>query len=528
MKVRFLDTGLLSGAANMALDGIILEEVEAGHSPPTFRFLRFDPPCVLVGYNQDVCQEVREDYCHRETIEINRRHTGGGAILFEPSMLGFEVFWPLGHGSLRGGFETLTARLGRMAAEAVKELGAPAAFRPRNDVEVEGRKISGLGLAFLSRAFMFQGTLLVENCLDKMLRALNIPVEKLKRREIQSLLERVTFLEDELGRRPSMEEIKAAFIRTYQAGLAAELEPAGLTEREKDRLARELDYYASEGWIRRRAGRGSSGLLRAQSGGLRVALWADLETKRIKDALITGDFFTRPRRLIRDLEGALKGASLKPAPLRRHLAGFLDRSGGELVGANPKEVLSTAIEAAQKGVLPWPGFGVEELNRIHPLGLGLDLSGWRRPKTLLLPYCAKDLDCAARHVDDCLLCGECAVGEMYHLAGEMDLEPISITSFEHLMAVLKRLGRTPGTTYVGSCCQAFLAKHQEEMVATGVKGVIVALNSLTCYDLGKEQEAYVGRYERQSDLEAGLLAKVTAFLAGEPAAQREGGRGLAA
>ncbi|MBW2618410.1 MAG: lipoate--protein ligase family protein, partial [Deltaproteobacteria bacterium] len=52
MRLRLLDTGLLPAAENMALDGIILDEVEAGHSPPTFRLLRFDPPCVLVGYNQ--------------------------------------------------------------------------------------------------------------------------------------------------------------------------------------------------------------------------------------------------------------------------------------------------------------------------------------------------------------------------------------------------------------------------------------------------------------------------------------------
>ena len=286
MHVRLLDTGLISGAANMALDSIILEEVETGASPPTLRFLRFDPPAALVGFNQDVGTEIRAGYCRENHVDINRRITGGGSILFEPSMLGFELFWPTSGPGLGRDFGAITQRLASLAAQAITSLGAPAAFRPRNDIEIHGRKVSGTGMVFYGKAWMFQGTLLMENCMETMLRALRVPVEKLQRREIQTLLQRLTFLADEVGRVPDMAEVKAAFAGAYAEGLGCHLEPGGLTKREEQRLADELPYYESDQWVQRRRLSGeASQVLRAQSGRMTTALFTDPEHKKIYPGL---------------------------------------------------------------------------------------------------------------------------------------------------------------------------------------------------------------------------------------------------
>ncbi|MBU0514662.1 MAG: DUF116 domain-containing protein [Proteobacteria bacterium] len=524
MGIRLLDTGFLTAAENMALDGVILDEVEAGCSPPTFRFLRFSPPVVLVGYNQDLSQEARLDYCAQQGIDLGRRHTGGGAILFTGDMLGFEFFARRGQFGLTGGFGHIIDRLGALAASALAALGVDAAFRPRNDIEIEGKKVSGLGVAFLSRAYLFQGTVLVDNCLERMIKALRVPVEKLKRREIQSILNRVTFLADELGRTPTDRQLKAAFMENFQRGLGIDLVPGGLTPREKQRLVAELPHYRSRQWVRRKEIKGdTTGLLRAQAGGAQVALWADLNTKRIKDAVITGDFFARPQRLVMDLETALRGASLKPRLLERRVDNFLRAADGELVGIGAKRLGRAIVEAAKRGVVSWPGFTAEELNRVHPMAADLNLTDFPRPRWLLLPYCAKDLACARRHEDECTLCGQCDIGAMYQQAEARGLEPVSVTSFEHLMAVLGRLALIDGASYVGSCCQAFLAKHDREMADTGVPGIIVALGSLTCYDLGKEQAAYVGRFERQSELDTALFQRTVDHLTSIRTARQDHG-----
>ncbi len=88
---RLLDTGAQGPAENMAWDEALLASCDVGVSPNTIRFLEWCAPCALVGFNQAVSMEVREDYCRQHGIGINRRITGGGAILCGPGQLGWEI-----------------------------------------------------------------------------------------------------------------------------------------------------------------------------------------------------------------------------------------------------------------------------------------------------------------------------------------------------------------------------------------------------------------------------------------------------
>jgi lipoate---protein ligase len=189
---RLLDTGLRSGAENMALDSALLAARAEGSSPDTLRFLRFSPPVALVGYHQSVAEEIRVDYCQEMGIDINRRVTGGGAIYFDAGQLGWEIicsYQSLGQGRH---MERITQALCGTVARGLRRLGVDARFRPRNDIEVHGRKISGTGGSFDGKCFLFQGTLLIDFNLENLIKALRIPTEKLNRRELSSAAERVT------------------------------------------------------------------------------------------------------------------------------------------------------------------------------------------------------------------------------------------------------------------------------------------------------------------------------------------------
>ena len=94
----------------MALDKIIVEEVAGLESPPTLRFLQFKPAAALVGYHQDVDLEIRQDYCRGHGIDINRRHTGGGSILFQESALGWELYGVPGEEPFHGGYTVVTRK----------------------------------------------------------------------------------------------------------------------------------------------------------------------------------------------------------------------------------------------------------------------------------------------------------------------------------------------------------------------------------------------------------------------------------
>ena len=68
------------------------------------------------------------------------------------------------------------------AALGLQKLGVPARYRPRNDIEVEGRKISGTGGFFDGNLIFYQGTLLIDFDPGKMIACLNVPAEKLAKR----------------------------------------------------------------------------------------------------------------------------------------------------------------------------------------------------------------------------------------------------------------------------------------------------------------------------------------------------------
>ena len=103
---------------------------------------------------------------------------------------------------------------------------------------------------------------------------------------------------------------------------------------------------------------------------------------------------------------------------------------------------------------------------------------------------------------------------MYALAESCGLEVYSIQSFEHLAEVLYDIGHDHGRPFVGSCCEAFYAKHQLEMEASGARGVLINLNSTTCYDLGKGMEAYHGQYDHQTFMNTPLIMKMIRLLHG--------------
>lgn len=513
---RLLDTGVETAAVNMALDAVVLETVSRGDAPPTLRFLQFSPPCALVGVYQRLEEELRLDYCLSENVDVNRRLTGGGAIFFDETQLGWEVVAP---SSVAGGVPgaALFERLSEPVVSALRGLGLDAGFRPRNDIEVGGRKISGTGGTAEGNAFLFQGTLLTDFDVDTMLRVLRVPVEKLKRKEVDSLKERVTWLSRELGACPPLDGLKRTIASAFETSLGVRLEPAGLTPAEEELLSRRVARFRSDDWIRGRDLPASSkdyvrGYARVRSGVLKASVVYDSARDVIEYVWFSGDFFAFPGRSVYDLEAALKGVA--GAGVERAVSRFLDDTGADLAGIGPRELASAVEDAVARtshdrlGVTPGDANSVFTV--VEPLGRVADIGA----TALLLPYCAKPVDCAYRHTEDCACCGKCAVGDAYELASELGLEARTVMSFEHLMETLRDMRSRGIRAFVGSCCEAFYMKHRDEMETHGIPGALVDVESDTCYDLGRAREAYVGAFEGETSLSMDLLERVVRACAG--------------
>lgn len=509
---RLLDTGVRSAAENMALDDVILTCRAKKLIPNTIRFLQFDPPAVLIGYHQSVEHEVRMDFVKNNGIDVNRRLTGGGAIYFDSSSLGWEIITKstaFPHSQKEELFEAMS----RGAIEALRMLGIQASFRPKNDIEVGGRKISGTGGTERDDAFLFQGTLLIDFDVETMIRALRIPIIKLKDKELDSAKRRVTCIRWELGHRPTTTQIKNTLKKAFERALGIKLVEDRLSSEEEELLSTLLPRYQSDDWLylNRRPMNESATVHtvgKTPGGLIRVSLALDRGIKTIKSILVTGDFFVFPSNAVLDLEAALKFTSYDESVVQRIVGDFFENNGVQMPGVKPDGLVDLIMEAVDKTSYESLGISLEESNDLYRITKDAKKILEEGCDHLLLPYCAKLPSCEYRWSDGCTACGGCSTSDAYLSAERFGLKAITIVNFEHLMDTLRTLRQEGAKGFIGCCCEAFYCKHRDEMEEIGVPGIIIDIDDRTCYDLGREKEAYQGTFEGYTTLKTDLLSKL--------------------
>ena len=346
---RVLDTGVLEGRLNIAIGQAIVEARQQGTVPDTLRFLRF-PPTALVGRHQALGQEIDLEYCRKNDIGTARRITGGGAIFMEPGLLGWELAFnrkTLGVNSL----PDLTREICEAAADGISLLGVNARFRPRNDIEVDGRKISGTGGFFDGDTLFYQGTVLVDMNPQVMVSALRVPKAKLAKRELDSAEQRVVTLRELLGDdTPGLGEIQSALSKAFSGRFGLEITHDELTDEERlqaDILYREeIGTEEFVGEIEEPpAARGDLTGRQASPGGT-ITTYLRLEgpaQNRVRAALITGDFFITPPRVIYDLESRLRGVYLDE--LIGVIQTFFEESQVEVLSVSADDFIASVEDA---------------------------------------------------------------------------------------------------------------------------------------------------------------------------------------
>jgi lipoate-protein ligase A len=349
-KWRVIDTGLRSAAQNIALNRALLEARQAEEIPSTLRFLRFTPSALL-GYHQSAEQELNLDYCRANGIAVQRRITGGGAIYFDETQIGWELYL---HKRDVGttDMQAISRRICHAAAAAVSALGVDARYRPRNDIEVDGRKISGTGGAFDGDALLFQGTLLIDFDVEKMLRVLRIPAEKLSDKAVASARERVANLRELLGRMPDAALVKSYISEAFESEFGVEFAEGDLTLSEDARYQVALREIDTPDWINLVTRPVSDvpiveAVQKFAGGLLRASVSLDTKTQTIKQVWFSGDIFVNPRRTVADLEAALRDLPLEA--LERKVERFFADRPVDMLALTPNDFL-TVVRAA----VGWP------------------------------------------------------------------------------------------------------------------------------------------------------------------------------
>ncbi|MCE5329231.1 DUF116 domain-containing protein [bacterium] len=511
---RVIDTGELTAAENMALDSIILELREENLIPDTIRFLSFKPHSALVGQFQSVEKEIRGSFCRQNGIDINRRVTGGGGLYWDTKDVGWEIF------ALRSGIfktkniESFYKIFCSAVSDGINCFGINSNFRPRNDIEVDGKKISGSGGTSIKEAFMFQGTLLVDLNIDMMLRALRIPVEKLRYKEVNSLKERVTWLSRELGYCPSREEIIKKILEGFANSLGINYYRGELTDIERQMLIKKLPYFKSSSYINKIKDKKSYYFLtsfsKSQKKVIKCSVNMDIKRKIIRNLYLSGDFFLYPKRVLNDIESRLKNIPADKDIFKKEIHDFFRNYPVQINGISEDD-LSDAVNACiDKINFKKYGIPLKYFNDIFLVKSGF--SDKNKIEIFLLPYCSKLPGCKFRKKDGCTICGKCTTGDAAGIAEKYNVKTVTILSYENLRDTLKNLKKSGVKYFGGSCCESFYIKHKEDFERIGLSGILLNIENKTCYDLGREAVAHEGKFEGFTDLKLDLMEKIFKIL----------------
>ena len=152
-------------------------------------FFFIDRPSIIVGRHQNTIDEINLDYVKAQDIQVVRRLSGGGSVYHDLGNLCFSFILPFPNQPVPD-FSSFTEPVIR----ALRTMGVPAEKSGRNDILVEGAKISGNAYYHNKFGTVCHGTLLFNTDLTVLARALNPKPEKLSAKGVQSVRSRVTNL----------------------------------------------------------------------------------------------------------------------------------------------------------------------------------------------------------------------------------------------------------------------------------------------------------------------------------------------
>ena len=168
-------------------------------------------PTVIIGRNQDLEAEVNMEFCRKHDVRVVRRKSGGGCVYSDMGNVMVSYI------SRRGDVSEIFERYLDAMADCLSSVGVEAIKSGRNDILVQGRKISGNAFHQLPDRSIVHGTLLYDTDFDALEESIRPPVEKLERHGVASVRQRVenlrTFLDP--AAIPSVEALEDAVVAYF-------------------------------------------------------------------------------------------------------------------------------------------------------------------------------------------------------------------------------------------------------------------------------------------------------------------------
>ena len=170
---------------------LALEEYVARQKDESDSFFMWQvKPSVIFGRNQVVENEVNVDYCRAHGISMYRRKSGGGCVYADMDNL------MLSYISAGENVNFAFNRFVNMVLLVLRKMGIEATGTSHNDVLIGGHKVCGTACYHVGGKSIVHSTMLYDTNMEHMLNAITPSREKLRKKGIESVHQRITLLKD--------------------------------------------------------------------------------------------------------------------------------------------------------------------------------------------------------------------------------------------------------------------------------------------------------------------------------------------
>lgn len=177
-STRWCEITLDTPAENLALDEVLLQDVDADPSQATLRTWESPDRFVVVGRSNQIETEINLKQCQSEGVRVFRRSSGGGAVVLGAGCLAYALALPLTD-ELRGiGVAAVTRRIMETIASSLAHLAPGTIVCGTSDLVRNDRKFSGNSQRWLKQAFLHHGTILYNFDLPALQRLLKQPTRQ--------------------------------------------------------------------------------------------------------------------------------------------------------------------------------------------------------------------------------------------------------------------------------------------------------------------------------------------------------------
>ena len=292
---------------NLAAEEYVLKEFQE----ECFMLWR-NEPSIIVGKNQNTLAEINLDYVRQHKIPVVRRLSGGGAVFHDLGNLNF-TFIVNEDVSSFSDFERFTQPI----IDVLRKLFVNAEFSGRNDITIDGKKISGNAQYYYKTRILHHGTLLFSSSITDLSAALKVRPVKFEDKGVKSVSKRVTNISEHLKEPITIEQfidLIMNHIREQTGG--SEMYEFTLEDIQKiEKLVREK--YSTWEWNFGTSPDYSFKNEKKFTGGT-VEVNLNVEKGIIKDIKIYGDFFGKYD--VSEVENHLKGVKHSEEEIRKVLS----------------------------------------------------------------------------------------------------------------------------------------------------------------------------------------------------------------